>query len=147
MTYVTIGLTTLLAMLFPVGTMALQYVLGGLHGSVFKQYPPVVFFTMNLLLTYAIPLLVALVFIDKANLKSRVPIQKPGNVLLLTGSGLILIPQILRLYTSTIPGGGASFALVSVATPFVLVAKLLLIIGAIKLFMSIKPSVAYDYYK
>ena len=116
-----------------------------MYGSVFKGYPPVVFLSINLLLTYIIPLIFTLIFIKKTNLKSRVPQQKPGKVLLLTGAALILLPQFLRLLTSTVPGGGASFALMSLAAPFVLVAHLLLIIGAIKLFMSVKPSDEYVY--
>ena len=44
-------------------------------------------------------------------------------------------------------GSGASFALMSLAAPFVLAAHLLLIIGAVKLFMSVKPSNEYVYSK
>jgi hypothetical protein len=145
MTYVTIGLTMFFAMLFPIGSYLLQYLGGGMYGSVFRQYPPVVFLSINLLLTYIIPLIFTLISIKKTNLKSRVPQQMPGKVLLLTGAGLILLPQLLRLLTSTVPGGGASFALMSLAAPFVLAAHLLLIIGAVKLFMSVKPSDEYVY--
>lgn len=132
-------------MLFPIGPYLLQFAGGGMYGTVFREYPTVVFLSINLLLTYIVPLIFTLVFIHKTSLKMRVPQPMPGKVLFIIGTVLILLPQFLRLLTSTIPGGGASFALMSMAAPFVLVAKLLIIIGAIKLFMSVKPSGEYVY--
>jgi len=60
--------------------------------------------------------------------------------------GLVMIaPSFLQILTSLIPGGGASFALMSVSAPFILVAKILFYVGIISLLLAIKPSEKYSY--
>lgn len=133
------------SLMIPIGPYLLQITVGGMYGNVFKEFPPVVFLSINLFFTYVVPLIVALVFIQKSNLKMRVPDPIPGRALFVTGTVLIVLPQLLRLFTSTIPGGGASFALMSLTAPFILVAKVLIFVGAIKLFMAVRPSEKYVY--
>jgi hypothetical protein len=143
--YLIIGLTMFFSMMVPIGPYLLQLAVGGMYGGVFSKFPPIIFLSVNLFFTYLIPLVIALVFIQKSNLQMRVPTPIPGRLLFVTGTILIVLPQFLRLFTSTIPGGGASFALMSIATPFIAVAKVFIFAGAIKLFMSVKPSEEYEY--
>jgi hypothetical protein len=61
------------------------------------------------------------------------------------GGFVILLPQILRIFTSMVEGGGASFVLMNFAAPVVSVAKLVLYVGIIKLLMAVKPHESYVY--
>jgi hypothetical protein len=141
-----LGLTFFFSFLLPIkGAGILQKLTGGLHGSIFKDIPHPVYFSLQMLATYLIPFIFTLLFCKYINLKHRLPTSPPSKNIFIVGAIIIVIPQLLRLWTSTIQGGGASFALMSYAAPFILFAKLLIFIGAIRLFMSIKPSEKYEF--
>lgn len=145
MPQIVLGLTIFFASMIPVGSLLYRKFVGGMYSPFFKQYPHYVFLSLNLVATYLIPLVVTLLFIKYFNVKSRLPKPYPSKWLFSVGAFFILFPQLLRLWTSTIQGGGASFVLMTYAAPFVVVAKTLIILGAIKLFMAMKPSEKYTY--
>ena len=131
--------------MFPVGSLLLRKFLGGMYSPFFKESPHYVFLSLNLISTYLIPFVLALIFVKYFKLKARLPEPHPSKWLFSIGTLVIVFPQVLRLWTSTIEGGGASFALMSITAPFILVAKAMIIIGAIKLFMAMKPSEKYSF--
>jgi hypothetical protein len=138
------GIAMFLMLVIPTG-YATKFLLGGMCGSFFKQYPPSIYITLSLLLSIIIPYVVAHIFVQKTQLLKRLPITIPGLNMLLIGGSLILLPQMLRIFTSMIEGGGASFVLMTYAAPLILLAKVLLYIGTIKLLMAVKPSDSYVY--
>lgn len=138
------GMTMFLMLVIPTGYLT-NLLLGGMYGSIFKQYPPSVYIALNLALTLIIPYILASIFITKTDLYNRLPKTIPGLNLLVTGGIIILLPQVLRIFTSMVEGGGVSFVLMSLAAPLVLVAKIIVYIGLIKLLMSVKPHESYVY--
>lgn len=145
MTSVKIGLTIFFSFIFPVGGLLLESITGGMYGPIFRELPHPVYLSLNIIAIYLIPFVIALLFIKYTNLKERLPSYPPSRKLFIIGTILILLPQFLRIWTSTIQGGGASFALMSYAAPFIFVAKVMIFAGAIKLFMAVKPSEEYEY--
>ncbi len=139
-----IGLTLFLLTIVPTSYIT-QILSRGMYGPIFKQFPPAVFISFNLVMNIVVAFIIASVFINKADLYNRLPRPIPGQNLLFIGGAIILLPQLLRVFTSMIQGGGASYALMHLAGPFVLVAKIVLYIGVIKLLMAVKPSEDYVY--
>jgi len=145
MPQIILGLTMFFALMIPYGSLLLTKMSGGMYGPFFKQYPHYVFLSVNIVATYIIPLVIALWFIKYFNVKNRLPKPYPSKWLFSLGAILMLLPQFLRLWTSSIQGGGATFALMSYAAPFIMVANVMIIVGAIKLFMAMKPSEKYSF--
>ncbi|MGD9950791.1 MAG: hypothetical protein AB7U29_20315 [Desulfobulbus sp.] len=119
--------------------------LGGMYGRVFKQFSPTFYISINLIINILISFAITTVFINKTDLYNRLPTSIPGQGMMFIGGFLILLPQVLRIFTSMIEGGGASYALMQYFAPVALIAKLLLYIGVIKLLMAVKPSENYVY--
>lgn len=140
-----LGFTVLLSSILPIGFLIKLITAGGMYGLFFKKFPPAVYISFHLILNLAIAYAIVLIFIKKSDLTHRLPKVIPGQILLLTGSIIILLPQILRIFTSMIQGGGASYALMAYAAPLIILGKLLLFVGAIKVLMSVKPSEKYEY--
>lgn len=145
MPHIILGLTIFFASMIPLGPLLFRKFVGGMYSPLFKEYPHYVFLSLNLLATYAIPLVVTLLFIKYFDVKHRLPRPYPSKWLFSIGAFFILTPQLLRLWTSTIQGGGASYALMAYSVPFMALAKALIVLGAIKLFMAMKPSEKYSY--
>lgn len=140
-----LGFTVLLSIILPIEVLIKLITAGGMYGLIFKKFPPAVYISFHLLLKLAIAYAIIYIFIKKSDLINRLPKIIPGQILLLTGSLIVLIPQILRIFTSMIQGGGASYALMTYAAPFLILGKLLLFIGVIKVLMSVKPNEKYEY--
>ena len=146
MIWVHIGLALFFSMVLSgVIGLLLQKLTGGMYGPTFKSFSPAVFVTVNYVLAFAIPLIVAIIFIGKTNLKNRLPAPIPGRGEFIFGGIIILAPQALHILTSSIPGGGASFALFAMAAPVIALGKILIFVGAIRLLMSVKPAPEYVY--
>lgn len=138
------GLTMFLSLILPTSLVA-KLLFGGMYGQLFKQYPPVFYISFILALSLLIAFILASIFINKTNLEQRLPTPIPGINLLLIGGIIILLPQVLRIFTSMVEGGGASFALINLSAPLILIAKLVLYIGIIRLLMAVKPHESYVY--
>lgn len=140
------GFTILIAMMVPI-TKYLQAILGlgAIHGAFWKQFPPALYISTTLILHYAISFGLAYLLASKLNLKNRIPNPLAGQKLIWIGGLIMIAPSILRIFTSMIQGGGASFALMSVSAPFVLGGKILFYIGIFILLLAIKPSEKYSY--
>lgn len=146
MIWVYIGLALFFSMIISgVVSLALQYLTGGMYGSFFRKFSPSVFVALSYLFTLGIPLIVAILFAQKTNLKSRLPDPIPGRGEFILGGLMILAPQALHILTSSVSGGGATFALFSLAGPIIALGKILVFIGAIRLLMAVKPSPDYVY--
>jgi hypothetical protein len=137
-----LGLVMLLAILLPFGAMLTKLITGGMYGAFFREFPPIVYHITSFAMAYLPIMLVVGVFMAKANLRDRLPDPVPGKTWLLFGIIFGLLPIASILFASTIQGGGASFV-VAQFVPFVmLVAKALLIVGAVKVLLSAEPASA-----
>ncbi|BFM13387.1 hypothetical protein R50072_35400 [Simiduia litorea] len=136
------GITMFLTLVVPTSYINKLFLLGPL-GAAIKQYPPSLSYAIGLALGLIIPFVLASIFIKKSNLYRRLPVSMPGLNLLVIGAVVILIPQVLPIFTSLVKGGGLTFSLMPYMTSLVFVAKILIYSGIITLLMSVKPHESY----
>lgn len=134
------GLVMLLAIMLPFGSVLIQLLTGGMYGSFFREFPPVVFHIASFISVYLPIMLVVGIFMAKTNLRDRLPDPAPGKAWLLLGIIFSLLPIATILLASTIQGGGASFVAAQFLPFVTLVAKALLIVGAVKVLLSAAPN-------
>jgi len=140
------GLTILIASVAPITSYILKFSgLGGMYGKFWKQFPPYVYISTNLLFHLVVSFSLALLVFHFLNLKNRIPTPVAGKYLIWVGGLAMFSPLFLRIFTSMIPGGGASFALMSISTPLVLLGKILFYTGFFFLLLAIKPNEKYSY--
>jgi hypothetical protein len=134
-----LGLVMLLAILLPFGGVLIQLTTGGMYGSFFREFPPIVYHIASFTMVYLPIMLVVGVFMAKTNLRDRLPDPTPGKTWLLLGIIFSLLPIASILFASTIQGGGASFVVAQFVPYVMLVAKTLLIVGAVKVLLAAEP--------
>ena len=145
------GFTLLIAIIMPHVAIPLEkYLLaysglGKAYGGFWKQFSPSVSISLILIIKYGISFSLALLLAFKLKLKKRLPSPLAGKYLIWIGGLLLITPIILRIFTSMVEGGGASFALISLSTPFVLLGKVLFYIGMFQLILAIKPSEKFSH--
>ncbi|SDZ94344.1 hypothetical protein SAMN05660420_00822 [Desulfuromusa kysingii] len=140
------ALTVLISVLVPITPVILKLLgLGGMYGKFWGQFPPSLYIASVQIFHFGISLLLALLIINRLNLRTRIPSPIAGKQLIWIGGLLLITPGFLRIFTSMIEGGGASFALMSVAAPIVRIAKPLFFIGVFFLLLAIKPSKKYSF--
>lgn len=146
MVWVHIGMALFFSMILSgVIGLALNYMTGGMYGPTFKKFSPAVFVALGYFVSFGIPLIVALIFAKKTNLKNRLPDPIPGRGEFILGGLIILVPQAVHIFTASVPGGGASFALFAMAGPVIAIGKVLIFVGAVRLLMAVKPFSGYVY--
>ncbi len=146
MIWIYIGFALFFSMIFSgITAYILQYLTGGMYGPTFRKFPPALFVAINYAINLGIPLIASIIFVQKAKLKERLPTSIPGGAFFVFGAVIVLLPQALHIFTATVPGGGATFALLTLAAPLVYIGKILICIGAIRMLMAVKPSPEYVY--
>ena len=142
------GLTILISIIAPITPYILRLSrLGGMYGPFWKQFPPSLYIFSHLFLHLIVSFALALLLFHILDLKNRIPSPVAGGILIWIGGILLLSPMILRVFTAMIPGGGASFALMSVSAPFIAIGKIMFFAGIFFLLLAIKPSEKYSYPK
>lgn len=135
-----LGFVMLLAIVVPFGSALIQLATGGMYGSFFRDFPPIIYHLATITSAYLPIMIVVGVFLAKTNLRARLPDPVPGKTWLLLGIILGLLPIGVVLFASTIQGGGASFVAAQFVPFLTLIAKVLLIVGAVKILLSAEPS-------
>ena len=104
-----------------------------------KNFEPEIYIALSILITLLISFFIVEVFSRVISLKDKIPSNYSQHGTFFVCGLLILIPQLLRIYTSTIEGGGVSHALKSYTAPITIIASIVLFVTVIKLFKAIKP--------
>ncbi len=140
------GLTILIASVAPITAYIFKLSgLGGMYGKFWKQFPPFVYISTNLIIHLVVSFSLALLVFHLLDLKNRIPSPVAGKYLIWVGGFAMFFPLVLRVFTSMIPGGGASFALMSISAPIVLLGKIIFYSGFFFLLLAIKPNEKYTY--
>lgn len=139
MPIITLGITVLLAKLFPFGSQLLGMLLGGMYGAFFAKGSPAWFHAAMLLANYIPAAVVAVIFVRQAQLKSRLPKEIPGKNPILIGLILIVLYLVPRLFASTIPGGGPAYAVSMFGPFFIIPADILIVVGVAKALLAALP--------
>jgi hypothetical protein len=139
MVVVTLGITVILAKLFPFGGQLVGMLMGGMYGPVFGKGSPAVFHLAILLANYIPALLVAVVFVRVSQLKTRLPEAIPGKMLILSGLVLLIVYLVPRLFASTIQGGGPAYVASMLGPFFIIPADILIAIGVARVLLAAAP--------
>lgn len=139
MPIITLGITVVIAKLFPFGSQLLGMLLGGMYGAFFAKGSPVWFHVAMLLANYIPAAVVAVIFVWQAQLKSRLPKEIPGKNLILIGFILIVLYLVPRLFASTIPGGGPAYVVSIFGLLFIIPADILIVVGVVKVLLAALP--------
>jgi hypothetical protein len=142
MVIVVIGLTLLIAALFPFGGMLVQAMFGGMYGSLFGRGSPATYNLVTLLATYLPAALVAIGFVRFTRLVSRLPRPIPGTAAIVAGLALTVLFLLPRLYASTVEGGGAAMVVGLFGPYFLIPARILLSVGIAQVLLSAAPDAA-----
>ena len=140
------ALAILISIAIPMATLLFKlFGIDGMYGTFWKQFSPTAYIATVQLVQITISLLISIFLVKRYSFSKRIPSPVAGKFLIWIGGLLLIAPGILRIFTSMIPGGGASFAMMSLAAPVVLVAKPLFYIGVVLLLLAIKPHAKYSY--
>jgi len=137
---VVLGVGFLIATVLPVGAYIVQATLGSILNPSFRKISPAVYYVVSMGLNYLPAALVVGVCFRRFSVFQRVPYTHRSPVLFGLGTSLIILYLFARVVASTVPGGGAGFAVASFS-PFVLWPALLMLgIGSAKLLIGIGRS-------
>lgn len=139
MTIVVLGITVLLAKLFPFGSQLMTMALGGMYGPVFSKASPAWFHVAALIANYIPAAVAATLFVRMAKLKSRLPKAVPGKTPILIGLFLIVLYLVPRIYASTIQGGGPAYVASMFGPFFIIPADILIVVGVVKVLLAALP--------
>lgn len=140
MPIIILGFTFILAAEFPVGELLLRSVQLVFHMPVPKPSSVIYWRLLSLALSYGAAALLVNALVRRTHLKERIPPDVSGKGFLLAGVVIIAGFAALRLFASTIPGGGISLVVGMGAFLPLLVAKGLLYVGAVNILVSVRPN-------
>jgi hypothetical protein len=134
-----VGITLLVAHLFPFGSQIVGALFGGMYGPSFGGGSPVIFHTVMLVANYIPAAIVAVVFVRKSELSRRIGDESAGRTAITIGLVLTLLYLAPRLFASSVPGGGAAFAVSMFAPYFLIPAKIFVVYGVTKQLLAASP--------
>jgi hypothetical protein len=139
MTVQFLGLTLLLATIFPVGSRLVLYG-GGLSPVGFYGMSPVVVEMILIVMTYVPAAVVIAWFFRASRLSERVPRPIPGRRFMSAGVALTIFYLGTRLVAAAIGEGSENVSLLFQLSSIVLTsARVLLVVGAVKLLLAAMP--------
>lgn len=139
MAILVIGITILLAYLFPFGSQLIVALFGGMYGRGFGGWSPVIFHIVILVANYIPAAIVAVIFVRSSELSRRIGDRSAGRISIVIGLILTLLYLVPRLFASSIPGGGAAFVVGMYAPFFLIPAKILIVYGITKQLLAADP--------
>jgi hypothetical protein len=134
-----IGITIIVAHLFPFGSQIVGALFGGMYGPSFGGGSPVIFHIIMLIANYIPAAIVAVIFVRKSELSRRIGDEPAGRTAISIGLFLTLLYLLPRLFASSIPGGGAAYAVAMFAPLFLLPANILIVYGVAKQLLVADP--------
>gem|GEM_PF-4786018 len=130
--------TVLLAATFLPISAIFSYFAKGMYGPIFKGISPAIYHLANLATSYVIAAILVHIIFKKIDLFSRIKRNHISPILFGTGNALIILYLVVRIFASSIEGGGVSYA-VSILGQYPLsIARFCLGIAFIRLIIGIE---------
>ena len=134
-----IGLLLVLSIYLPSSGVILAKFSGGMYGPVFKQFSPAFFHLVNTTIKFGICAIIAGYLIKKLSIWERLEPAYASPVLFTIGNSIILLYLVIRIFASTIEGGGPALVVTLYGAIPMLIAKILLTIALIRVFIGLQP--------
>lgn len=141
MKIVTLGIAVILAKLFPYGSLLLSLPLNGILNATKFVANGHVIQGVLVAANYILAMVAAIIFVRKAQLKSRLPEVIPGQSSIRTGLVLIATYVAVALFSMTIEGGGGSYVLSSLGFLIIFPAHLLILGGVVTVLLAALPRI------
>ncbi len=133
-----LGLMIVIALIIPTN-LVIHKLIGGMYGSVFKGQSPAFFHLINVLIDFGIGAGLAWIAIIKLNIWNRLEPNYASPTLFSIGTSIIILFLVIRIFASTIQGGGPAYAVSIIGAYPLMLAKLLLYIAVFRVMLGIKP--------
>lgn len=137
--------TIMFSIFEPVTGLLLYRALGGMHGGTFGDVSPSLYISISVVVKYAVSVALAVLLLKLLKMKNRIPNPIGGFYLIWIGGVLMTLPILIRILTSSVEGGGMTFAVFSIIGPFLGIAKLLFFCGLFFFLLSVKPAEKYTH--
>jgi|GEM_PF-1294789 len=140
------GLTVLIGSVSGIPSFILSKIgLESIHTGMLGQLSKPLAVAISFFSIYGVAFGMAIGIISLLKLKGRIPNSVVANYVINISAAIIILPSVLQILTSSVPGGGVTFAMAMLLWPLLLVSKYALILGFLYLLVEIKPSGKYTY--
>ncbi len=112
---------------------------GGMYGPVFKNFSPAIYRIATLFITYTVVAFIIYIIFKKLDVMNRINTKYASTTLFAIGNIILSIYIVIRIYTSTIQGGGPSMVISMYGIYPVTIAKILLSIAIVRTLLSAEP--------
>ncbi|MGE4544029.1 MAG: hypothetical protein AB7D06_07970 [Pedobacter sp.] len=132
------GLIIILSGVIPTGLL-LRKIFGGMYGPSFKNISPAIYHLINISISYLVTGLFVYVFLKRLDIFNRLKKDYASTALFAVGNGIILFYLAVRIFSSTIPGGGAPMVVSMLGIYPLLISKALLYIAIVRVLIGVEP--------
>ena len=133
-----VGLMIILSGVIPTGLL-IRKIFGGMYGPTFKNLSPAVYHLINISISYLVTGFFVYVILKKLDIFNRLNKNYASTTLFAIGNGVILFYLAIRIFSSTIPGGGAPMAVSMLGIYPLFISKALLYIAIVRVLIGVEP--------
>jgi hypothetical protein len=141
MTFLVLGITILLAALFPIGALFSMLLYRMVHiGANNYSYLGAAAGMIGVFCSFIPAFIVAKIFVQKSNLATRLPSNIPGLSFVKTGVIVVAIFWLVRTLAMGVPGGGAGFVVSSFGVYIIYPMYACILFGVTKALLNASPN-------
>lgn len=133
-----LGLIFIFSSVLPISSV-LQATVGGMYGAIFRKYSPALYHLVNLFVSYSITALIIYFGFKKLDVIRRIKGKYASTTLFAVGNFVLVLYLVVRIFASTIQGGGPSLAVSMIGVYPVTIAKIILSVAIVRVLISVEP--------
>jgi len=117
-----------------------NYISKGMYGPFFKKFSPSIFHVVGVSFSFVISAILVAYLFKSLRVFQRLHKSYISNLCFGVGNSLMIIYLVIRIFASSIPGGGPPLAVAIIGALPVFIAKILLTIGIMRVAIGIDPT-------
>jgi len=117
-----------------------NYISKGMYGPFFKKFSPSIFHIVGVSFSFVISAILVAYLFKSLRVFQRLHKSYASNLYFGVGNSLMIVYLIIRIFASSIPGGGPPLAVAAIGALPVFIAKILLTIGIMRVAIGIDPT-------
>lgn len=134
-----IGTMFTVSSFIPAGIL-FNYISKGMYGPFFKKFSPAIFHIVSVSFSFVISAILVAYLFKSLRVFQRLHKSYASNLYFGVGNSLMIVYLIIRIFASSIPGGGPPLAVAAIGALPVFLAKILLTIGIMRVAIGIDPT-------
>lgn len=116
-----------------------NYISKGMYGPFFKKFSPSIFHIVGVSFSFVISAILVAYIFKSLRVFQRLHKSYTSNLYFGVGNFLMIVYLVIRIFASSIPGGGPPLAVAIIGALPVFIAKILLTIGIMRVAIGIDP--------